>query len=87
MLEGATGECGWYGPTATARLTLVSISRWRQVRTLARLLAAVTLDVGSAGLAHLTAVAALRNWATLLVDVLKRSICSVLVDLRLCQVY
>lgn len=46
-----------------------------QVSALAGLFAAIALDVGRAGLAHLAAMSTLRHWTTLLVDVLKRSIC------------
>ena len=60
---------------AWRRLTLVSLDRRLQVRTLASLLAAVALDVGSTRLAHGPTVLALRDGAALLVDVLKRAIC------------
>ena len=46
-----------------------------QVSALAGLFAAIALDVGRAGLAHLAAMSALRHWTALLVDVLKGSIC------------
>jgi hypothetical protein len=60
---------------AWRRLTLVSLDRRLQVRTLASLLATVTLDVGSARLAHGSTVLALRDRTALLVDMLERAIC------------
>lgn len=58
----------------TATRLLVSIDGRLQVRTLACLLAAVALDVGRARLAHRAAVRALRDWATLLIDMLEGTI-------------
>lgn len=55
-------------------LTSMSVDRGLQMRTLACLLPTVALDVCGARLAHGAAVGALRNRATLLVDVLKRSV-------------
>lgn len=53
---------------------LVSINRWLKVSAFTRLLTAVALDVGGARFAHGTTVSALRDWATLFVDMLKWSI-------------
>jgi hypothetical protein len=58
---------------ATTRLR-VSVNCWLQVGAFARLLAAVALDMGSAGFAGVAAMLALRNGTTLLVDVLKGTI-------------
>jgi len=58
---------------AATRLS-VSFDSGLQMSTLARLLAAVALDMGGARLAHGTAVRALRYRASLLVDVLERTV-------------
>lgn len=61
---------------AQRELTLVTLDSLAQVNALVRLLAAIALDVRGAGLAHGTAVLALRNRPPFLVDVLERTICS-----------
>lgn len=59
-----------------AELTLVTLDGRLQMHALVRLLAAIALDVRGAGFAHGTTVLALRHRPSLLVDVLKRPICS-----------
>lgn len=49
----------------------MSVNRWLQVSTLARLLAAVAFDVSRARLAHGPAVSALGDWPAFLVDMLE----------------
>ena len=56
------------------KLTSVPFDSWLQMGTFARLLAAVTFDMGRTRLAHGATVGALRNWSTLLVDMLKRTV-------------
>jgi uncharacterized paraquat-inducible protein A len=58
---------------ATACLS-VPFNSWLQMGTFARLFAAVTFDMGRTRLAHGATVGALRNWSTLLVDMLKRTV-------------
>lgn len=65
------------GATTTMVATaafLVTLDRYLQVNTLARLFTAVALDVRGAILAHGPTVLTLRNRPPLLVDVLERTI-------------
>jgi hypothetical protein len=56
-------------------LTSVTFNCWLQMGTFARLFTTVTLDMGRARLAHRATVRALGNRSTLLVDMLKWTVC------------
>ena len=66
-------------PRAQTKLTLrIALRRFRACCLAVGLFSTVALYVCRAGLAERTTVGALRNWTTLLRDVLKRSICECL---------